>query len=219
MTSADDIRHLIGTRDLAGLENALSKDPSLANAGIPCDEANTTPAHPLNRLCDGVFSGTYTDEEAVAMAKIFLAHGAKVEGNNPRETKDTPLVAAASLHADKVAMLYMDHGANIHHAGCSGGTALHWACWCGRDSLVKRLIAEKADIHKICIEHRGTPLLWAVHGYKFGGEKNRLNQIDCVRMLLQAGANKNVPNILGEQAIEFLDEADVELMDLLSDKP
>jgi hypothetical protein len=208
------IKTLIEAVDYAGLRKLLSNNPALANESIPLDD-NPALAHPLHRICDGVFNGQYSDEEAVAMAKIFLAHGALINGKEIQEKKDTPLVAAASLHADEVAILYIHHKADIHHAGCNGGTALHWASWCGRDKVVKRLLQENSDVNKKCTEFKGTPLLWAVHGYKFGGGKNRHHQVECVRLLLQAGADKTIPNREGTRAIEFLEEGDLEMMDLL----
>ena len=111
--------------------------------------------------------------------------------------------------------MYIGYGANIHHAGCHGGTALHWAAWTGRDQLVKRLINEKAEINRLCVDFRSTPLLWAVHGYKFGGNENRYHQVECVRALLKAGADKTLPNIEGYLPIQFLEESDTELTELL----
>lgn len=208
------VKDLIKKADCEGLRAVLSKNPGLANETIPLDD-NPAKAHPLHRICDGVFCGVYSDEAAVEMARIFLEFGANVNGHVTAEKKDTPLIAAASLNADEVALLYLDHGADVHHAGCHGGTALHWAAWCGRDRLVKRLILEKAPLEKRCIDFKGTPLLWAVHGYKFGGGKNRHRQIECVRLLLQAGADRTVPNIEGTMAVQFLDEEDIELKNLL----
>jgi hypothetical protein len=208
------IKDLIRAVDYTGLRNLLSKSPALANEGIPLDD-NAALAHPLHRICDGVFNGLYSDEEAAGMAKIFLEHGALVNGKELQEKMDTPLIAASSLHADEVAILYIDNGADIHHAGCSGGTALHWAAWCGRDQVVKRLLREKPEINKRCTEFKSTPLLWAVHGYKFGGGKNRFHQVECVRLLLQAGADRMIPNGEGTKAIEFLDKQDTVMSDLL----
>jgi hypothetical protein len=209
------IKDLIKKVDYEGLREALSKNPGLANEPIPLDD-NPATAHPLHRICDGVFNEIYSDKEAAEMATIFLEFGAKVNGSVTAEKKDTPLIAAASLQADEVALLYIDHGANIHHAGCHGGTALHWAAWCGRDRVVKRLISEKAPLEKKCIDFKGTPLLWAVHGYKFGGRKNRHRQIECVRILLYAGAHKNVANAEGTLPAQFLSEEDIELKNLLT---
>ena len=53
------------------------------------------------------------------MAKIFLEYGANVNGNELTEKQDTPLIAASSLHADQVAIFYIENGANINHAGYS----------------------------------------------------------------------------------------------------
>src|SRR5205085_7091612 len=118
------IKSLIDSKDYEGLRVVLSDNPRLANEGIPYDEVNTTTAPPLHRICDGVFSKKFTDDEAVEMARIFLKYGANINGSVLIEKQDTPLVAAASLNADQVALLYIENGADIHHAGCHGGTAL-----------------------------------------------------------------------------------------------
>src|SRR3546814_21154909 len=88
------------------------------------------------------------------MAEICLENGAHINGNGLIEKQDTPLIAAASLHADRVAFFYIEQGADINHAGCHGCTALHWAAWCGRDKVVSRLVQEGADIHKKCIDFK-----------------------------------------------------------------
>lgn len=210
------IKQLIESLDYEGLRRLLSENPALANKGIPADENNPALAHPLHRICDGVFRGVYSDADAMVVARIFLEHGADINGFTLVEKSDTPLIAAASLHAERLGILYADRGADIHHAGCHGGTALHWAAWTGREKLVERLIRAGADIHKRCIDFKGTPLLWAVHGYKFGGDQNRHHQADCVRLLLEAGAEKNVSNNEGTPAIGFLGDEDAELKALLS---
>jgi uncharacterized protein len=152
------MKNLIETKNYAAIKQALSSNPSLANEGIPCDERNRTLAHPLHRICDAVFAKKITDDEAVEIAKIFLEFGANVDGNELVEKQDTPLVAAASLHADAVGCLYVDHGASVSHAGCHGGTALHWAAWCGRPMLVEKLIEAGSELNKICIDYKATPL-------------------------------------------------------------
>ena len=205
------MKTLIDHKDYQGIEQALIHDPALANAGIPYDSVNTTLAHPLHRICDGVFSGTYTDAEGVQMGRIFLAHGANVNGNELVEKQDTPLLAAASLHADQVALLYIENGAVLNHAGCHGGTALHWAAWCGRDKVVEKLVQQGAEINKICIDFKATPLFWAVHGLKNGGASSSSNYLECVRILVQAGADKTIPNCDGNIAFELLDDDDLEL--------
>jgi uncharacterized protein len=211
----NELKLLVNNRDYDGLKSLLLKNPQLLNEGIPYDEANLAKAHPLHRICDGVFENRYTDDEAVEMAKIFLEFGADVNGGELKEKKDTPLIAAASLGADKVGLLYIERGADIHHAGCHGGTALHWAAWCGRDILVKRLIEADAAIDKLCIDFKSTPLFWAIHGYKFCEVQNRHHQVECARMLLDAGGDRSIPNFEGYKPYQLLDESDTELRDLL----
>jgi ankyrin repeat protein len=210
---SEKIGELIARVDYRGIETMLSRNPELANEEIPLDD-NPAKAHLLHRLCDGVFSKIYTDRQAVEMARIFLSFGARVNGNMPNEKNDTPLVAAASLNADELALLYIEHGADIDHPGCHGGTALHWAAWCGRDQLVNRLIREGASINRLCIDFKSTPLLWAAHGYKSGGNNNRSSYIECVRLLLQAGADKLIPNREGVFPVQFVADDDSEFRNL-----
>jgi len=66
------IKTLINTKDYQGLREALSTHPELANEGIPCDEVIKTLAHPLHRICDGVFTGKYTDNEAVEFEQSLI---------------------------------------------------------------------------------------------------------------------------------------------------
>jgi ankyrin repeat protein len=194
-------------KDYAGLRNAVEKNPLLVNEGLPFDEKNSKKEHPLHRICDYVFSGQLKDDEAVQIGEILLEFGADVNGYEMILKKDTPLIAASSLHADGVAILYVDHHADIHHPGTHGGTALHWAAWCGRDRIVKRLIEEGADINKRCIDFLSTPLFWAVKSFR---DKNDIyHQQECIRLLLDAGADKNIPNRNGDSIYDLMDEKDL----------
>lgn len=183
----NSILQLMREKDYDGLRKALESNPALVNEEITINEESNALAHPLHRICDGVFSGAYTDEEAVQMAGIFLDHGAKIDGNGFVDKQETPLIAAASLYADLVAILYIDQGANIHHAGCHGGTALHWAAWCGRPLVVSRLLEAGAEVNKLCIDFQGTPLSWAKHGMNNGQVQGSSDYQACIKLLEQAG--------------------------------
>lgn len=209
------IRELIHKKDFEGLRNILSQNHNLANEGLPYDEANTIKAHPLHRICDGVFAGLYTDEDGVEMAKIFLEYGADINGGEMIVKKDTPLLAASSLNADKVAVFYIEQGADIQHSGCHGGTALHWAVWCGRPRVVERLLQANAELNKLCIDFKSTPLFWAVHGLKSGDKKDIRGHLECVRILLDAGGDKSIPNADGKTVYDLVEEEDLELKQLL----
>ena len=206
----------IKTNDLEAIRQALAADASLANAEIPWDKGSSpVNAHVLHRICDAVFNKFITEEQALAMAKLFLAHGAKVNGNALVRLRDSPLVAAARTPCDQLGLLYLNQGADIHHAGCFGGTALHWASWCGRDVLVNRLIEEKANINMLCDQFGATPLFWAVHGHRFGGPVNQHHQVACVQLLLAAGADKTIASKEGYVPLQVLAEEDTVLRALL----
>lgn len=209
------IKKMIDSKDYNGIEQVLSQNPALANEGLPYDEVNTTKAHPLHRICDGVMNGNYTDDEAIKMAILFLKHGANINGYELLEKQDTPLIAASSLHADKVALYYIDQGAELNHAGCHGGTALHWAAWCGRPAVVKKLISKQAVLNKKCIDFNATPLFWAVHGLKQGDKKNIDGHLECIYALVKAGADTTIPNADGHTAYDLLDEGDEKIKELL----
>jgi hypothetical protein len=195
------MRELVKTADYARISEALFANPALANEGWPYDEKNTQIAHPLHRICDLVYSGDITDEQAERIAGIFLEAGANVNGYGFVLKKDTPLLAASSLHADRVALLYMAHGADIHHQGCHGGTALHWAAWCGRDIVVRQLLERGAAVNQRCIDFASTPLFWSVMAYTQGNDPH--HQLACIQMLLEAGADKSIPNSGGKTVFDM----------------
>jgi uncharacterized protein len=193
----------------------LSANPQLANEGIGLETEENMKAHPLHRLGDAIFSKQITEEEAIAFAEIFLAFGANINGVDLAENQDSPLTAVVSFYAEKLALFYIEKGANIHHQGCHGGTALHWAAWCGGKIVLQKLIDLGANINQLCTNFKSTPLLWAVHGIAFGGEQNQHSQTDCVKILLENGADKHVPNVEGYFPHQFLDDKHQELKALL----
>ena len=209
------MKHLIETKNYAAIKEALANNPNLANEGITLGMFCFDKAYPLHRICDAVFAKKITEDEAVEIAKIFLEFGADVNGGELVEKQDSPLVAAASLHADKVGILYIERGADISHRGCHGGTALHWAAWCGRPVLMQKLIESGAEINRICIDHQATPLFWAIHGFKFGKGENLENYAECVRLLVEAGADRTIPNRDGDTVFDLLNENDSELREIL----
>lgn len=207
-----NIRDLLFSADLPALNNILDANPALANEEISLPD-NPATAHPLHRICDGIFRGDYSEATGLALAKIFLDHGATVNVDRTNE-KDSPLIAACSLGCDQLALLYIQQGARIDHRGTHGGTALHWASWCGRDVVVKELLTHNPDINQRCIDFKSTPLLWAIHGYKFGGKGNLHHQAGCARILLDHGADPSIPNLEGYLPKQLLGDQDKDLLEL-----
>jgi len=214
------MRKLIENKNYNEIRQALSDKPELANEGIPYDSVNTARAHPLHRICDSVCSGKITDEEGVAIAKIFLEFGANINGINLEEKHDSPLTAASSLSADQLAIFYIEQGAEISHPGAHGGTALHWAAWTGRDKVVEKLVEQGAEIDKICIDFEATPIFWALHGFNSDPANRQNKQItknyyECVRILVEAGADKSIPNCDGHTVFDLIGDEDLALKHLL----
>lgn len=211
------MKALIQTKDYEGIKQLLKSNPSLANDGIPFDEKNTSKAHPLHRICDAVFSKIITDLEAIEIAKILLDFGANIDGDKMKENNDTPLIAAASLHAEQLGIFYIQNGADIHYVGCQdGATALHWAAFCGRDKLVAKLIEEKATIDQPDTSYHANPLGWAIQPLLSQDENNIYHQVSCIKLLLGAGANITALKNDSIQYLQLLAKEDSELKKLLN---
>ena len=212
------VKKLIERKDYTALQALLSNHPNLANKGItiPFDYLCTAKAHPLHRLCDGVMAGKITDDDAVNLATILLENGANIDGDK-NKNEGTPLLAAASLHAEQVGMLYIDHGADIHHTYKNdGASALHWAAFCGRDKLVARLIKANAEIDQPDKEYNSTPLGWAIHALKTNDIGNKHNQLNCIKLLLQSNADSKKLDKMKEDYLLGLAQGDAELQNLLA---
>lgn len=213
------VKTLVENKDLYGLHELLSKEPNRANEGItiPFDRTCRIKAHPLHRICDAVFVGKITDNEAVGLAKVFLKHGANIDGNKDKND-GTPLLAAASLHAEQTGIFYIENGADVHYTYTDGASALHWAAFCGRDKLVKRLIKAKAAIDEPDTEHKSTPLGWALHALMTNDKLNTHNQVSCMILLLQAGASLEKLSSEMNNFLHELTKSNLELQSLLNNK-
>jgi len=202
----EETKSLIENKDYEGLRQLLANNPGLANEGItiPYDSKCAVKAHPLHRICDAVFAKHITDEEAIEIAKIFLASGANIDGDKLKENNDTPLLAAASLHAEQLGIFYIDNGADIYHKDKhDGATALHWAAYCGKDKLVEKLIQQKAIINQRDTSYNSTPLGWAIHALITADKTNAYNQLSCIKLLLKASADISE---LNNEATKYLNE-------------
>ena len=96
-----------------------------------------------------------------------------------------------------------------------GGTALHWAAFCGRDKLVEKLIEAGANVNQLDTAYQSTPVGWATHELTSGESDNKHHQLTCVKLLLKAGADRS---LLSNDSIKYLQDitkADPELKALL----
>lgn len=212
------VKQLIEKKDYNSLNILLSGNPDLANEGItiPFDFICRIKAHPLHRICDGVFAGKITDNEAIQLAKIFLDNGADIDGDKAKD-EGTPLLAAASLHAEMTGIYFIDKGADVKYVyKGDGASALHWAAYCGRDKLVDKLIKVNAAIDLKDKAYNSTPLGWAIHALMTEDKTNAHNQEPCIKLLLQAGADTEKLSKEANDYLRALAEKDLELAKLLT---
>lgn len=210
----ETIKKLIEVKGIDGLRGALAGNPELANDGItiPYDFVCRTKAHPLHRICDAVFAHKITDEEAISLAKVFLEYGANINGFND----GSPLLAAASLHAEQLGIFYIENGADINITDANDdASALHWAAFCGRDKLVDKLITSNANLDKPDRTYQSTPLGWAIHCLSSNDRGNRHNQLACIKLLLQAGAEIEKLSIEARENLFSYADKDPELKSML----
>ncbi len=198
------VRRFIEQGAFEKLDTLLSHKPQLANEGITIPFAFfcRTKAHPLHRICDPVISGKLSDDNALRFAEILIKHGVRIEGDRFINGDDSPLLASASLHAEKVGVYLIKQGADVNSVGNSdGASTLHWASFCGRDFLVKKLLEAGADFTLKDKNHDCTPLHWAVHCLTSNDEGNIWHQYECLRLLFEAGATISE---LDAESTEFL---------------
>jgi ankyrin repeat protein len=213
-----NVKKLIENCDFSGLTKLLSEYPNLANEGItiPFDIFCRKKAHPLHRICDAIFAGKISDYDAVKLVKVFLGNGAEIDGDK-HKNEGTPLLAAASLHAEQVGIFYVDNGADVNYTyNNDGASALHWAAFCGRDKLVKRLIKANAKLDELDIEHKSTPLGWAIHALQSNDTGNKHNQLSCIKLLLKSGADLRKLDQVKNDYLRFMSTDDSELKKILN---
>ena len=84
--------------------------------------------------------------------------------------------------------------------------------------VVKKLLEAEVESNLRCIDLKATPLVWVIHGYRFGGPDNQHCQVKCVSHLLDAGADPDLRNGEGLSPLDKLDAGDQELGNMLTGK-
>lgn len=209
------LQSILKAGDAELLYSTLKTNPELANVGVPLDDKTPALAHPLHRIADWVFTKDISEEKAIELARILLDFGANIDGLDLKTLQDTPIITAASLYANQLAKFYLSKGANLQHQGCFGGTALHWAAWCGGVELLEALLQKDLDLNQRCLEFTSTPLFWAVHGTYQEKYMNRAVHLKSIELLVKTGADKNIPNIEGYTIFDLAD-GDEEVLQILN---
>jgi ankyrin repeat protein len=209
----DDFRLAIERGDVDGLRGALETEPALANQTIRWFLNQQNESDPLHYVSDCTGHGWLTNGKEGEIAEALLEYDATIDGT---ENRETPLIAATSLGAERVSKMLVEAGAALESTSIFGARALHWAAWIGTPSTVELLVAHNANIEARCSEFGATPLFWAVHGYGPEGPKQRKDQVGAARILIQAGAHVDTANRHGVSALELSKlRADRDMYELL----
>jgi ankyrin repeat protein len=193
----DEFRKLLQSGDVAGVRRALVAEPARANQTIRWYLSQWNESDPLHFVSDCIGNGWITNRRDGEIAALLLQHGAAIDGSPGRES---PLIGAASLGAERVAKILNGAGADPERTGLFGARALHWAAWTGEAGIVAQLLARKVELEPRCSEFGATPLFWAVHGYSPQGPAEKKNQVGAARLLIEAGAVIETSNKQGVTA-------------------
>jgi ankyrin repeat protein len=196
----EDFRLAIERGDVAAARRMLGLDPALANRTIHWHLNRDNESDPLHYVADCVGRGWLTDGTDGELTELLLAHGAAIDGNAGRES---PLIAAVSLGAERAAAVLIGADANIEATSIYDSRALHWAAWTGAAPSVALLIERGARLEIKDAEFAATPLFWAVHGYGPHGPKEKRDQVGAARRLIAAGAQVATTNKQGLSALEL----------------
>jgi hypothetical protein len=185
--------------DAAALRQLLVDDPSQANALIlwGIDQRNLT--HPLHYVSDVLFSDPAKRGSEPELVATLIDAGADVNFQASPRT-DTPLIGAASLGAEDVGLALLKAGARPELVGIFGETALHWAAHLGEVRLAAALIP-CSDLNFKDEKFGGSPLDWALHGWRDPPAGNVGLQREVVALLVGAGARVE-PQMLAFEGVQ-----------------
>lgn len=209
----DEFRELLQNGNVEGVRTALASDPALARRTVHWFLGRPNESDPLHFVADSVGNGWLTNGQEGIVATVLVESGAAIDGTSGRES---PLIGAASVGAERVARVLLDAGAARESTAVFGARALHWAAWTGSPSIVEMLVARGVELEARCAEFGATPLFWAVHGFGPQGPPLKQGQVAAARILLQAGARANTENKYGLTALELARQgASPEMFELL----
>lgn len=184
---SDEIERAIEAADVEALRTRVAEEPVRASAEVRCGAQRQHAIPPLHLVCDVVFRGRATQEQALEMADVLLDAGVDPELAYAK-SGDTFLIAAASLGAERVGERLVELGADVRPRGLFGATALHWAAMLGLDRLARALLESGAELELRDSKYDCTPLQWALHGWGEGANGNREGIPRVTAVLVEGGA-------------------------------
>ena len=187
MANDADVKTAICDGDADALRRLLGRDSAQANALITWGTNGCISTHPLHYVSDMLFNGVLRKGKELPLVEALLNAGAAVDFRKDGK-RETPLIGAASLGAEDVALRLLDAGAAPELRGEFGETALHWAALLGEERLAARLTGGTTDINLRDERYKSSPLGWAVHGWCNPPAGNQGRQCEVAAQLVAAGA-------------------------------
>lgn len=184
---ASEIRDAIEAADATALRALLAAEPRLADADVRFGENDKHAVPPLHYVCDVVFRGLATQEQALAMADVLLEAGVD-PARSYAKSGDTFLIAAASLGAEGVGLRLVERGVAVTPRGLFGAVALHWAALMGLERLARALLDAGAELEPVDSRYDRTPLQWALHAWNEGTSGRREGLPPVASLFVERGA-------------------------------
>jgi hypothetical protein len=140
--------------------------------------------------------------------RSLLQDGAQIE--TPDERGLTPLLSATvEGHADAVAAL-LEKGANANVANRDGSTPLMFACNAGGQGNLNNRVSPSHDrIAKLLLERKAQLDRQQENGYTALMYGVFRNNVQLVRLLVRAGANRNLRDRNGKTALDYAQDPEM----------
>ncbi|KAL3811034.1 hypothetical protein ACHAXA_003197 [Cyclostephanos tholiformis] len=131
-------------------------------------------------------------------------------GPKPPPHWDAILSATQRNNVEEVLRLINDEGVSPSHGNFVGQTALHIAALWGNVETMEVLIEAGANVNAQNQIAKMTPLHCAIRGTFQSFRESHARRLECVRILIRAGADAKLCDLRGNDAFDSIDDAIVE---------
>ena len=133
-----------------------------------------------------------------------------------------PLVMAAVADNAEIVKILLEAGADVNCSGHSQETALYIAVSRGNLEIVKILLDQPEIEVNMLTRQKQTPLAAAVIAFNNSQRRNNTNKLDnfiaVIKLLLEKGANPNIPDMIGRTLLDRVTEINNKDLSSIFDK-
>jgi len=182
---------------LAAMSGKLEIARLLLDAGADVDGTKIDDS--TEELTSALYQAVYMQHNDVA--ELLIANGADVNWlwDNKKETWGTPLHAAAWFNNVEMVQRLIDNGADpdLLSKYSRGTTPLHWAVWNQSEEVARMLLDNGAEVD-LATDLGVTPLM-----YMLDPKARSIRLLDLVALLLEAGADPDLQDKIGDTALHY----------------